>query len=317
MSQTSSPNFASSISNFESSFNPRSSTSSTLTQPKSFIPQIKVQYLDDQDTLLKATQTIFESSFVFVEDISNERKMNCRLMSIQMFYEKFLERFEKKVKELIWLKFDSLQKTLCHLDVFRRSLYPGQSLCQITVERIKGRRIGDYFEHFVEVQDLINKRKKWGFYMRYSKIAEFHQQVLKELGRGPRFPSKKLFGRLEETFLEGRSLELTNYFNELLENRVCLEKGTLKNFLSLNCEEQIITDYRKEFKALEWEEIISKTFVGNRAGRRHFFEILKTNTEFEMEKMSKLCDAIATEICTSERNHSIEFFMRNPIRTTE
>ena len=255
---------------------------------------------------------------MFAEDIIDEHKINCRLTSIQMFYEKFLERFEKKVKELIWLKFDSLQKTLSHLDVFRRSLYPGQNLCEIRVERIKGRKIGDYFEHFVEVLDLIN-RKKWGFYMRYSKIfAEFHQKVQKEVERGPKFPGKKIFGKLEEKFLETRSLELTNYFNELLENRVCLEKGTLRSFLNLNCEKQIISSYRNEFNVLGWEEIISKTFGGNNGtGKSHFFEILRKNTEFEMEKMIKLCEAIAVEICSSERNHSIEFFMRNTIRPTE
>jgi len=307
-SQQSSSIITSSIPNFD--FSIISCHSNT---PQISAKSMKFKYLDLIDNFLMELQTIFDKAFDFAADLGNELMIDCRLDSIEMFYEKFLKIYKKKITELLWLKLDSLNRTMGNLDFFRHSLFPGKTLCEIKTNFDKSRENFNYFEHFIEIRDLLNE-KKWGFYLRYSKIAIFHDQIKREVAQTPSFPGKKFFHNLEKGFLLKRSLELTTYFNGLMENKSCLEKGRLREWVSFHCQKEIEDNIKMKFQVFEWKEIFDKTFFGSTKKKSHFFEILKENVDNELNKMKTICEEIRKEIVGIERNHSIELFLGDPIK---
>lgn len=80
------------------------------------------------------------------------------------------------------------------------------------------------------------------FRERYSNLKDFHESLKKDANsiNFPKFPPKKLFGNLDEKFLNERKIKLQHYFNTILGSRDFSQLTTLNKWI-----ENLIKNYNK------------------------------------------------------------------------
>jgi len=80
---------------------------------------------------------------------------------------------------------------------------------------------------------------------RYSNLKDLHEALRKEANsiNFPKFPPKKLFGNLDEKFLNERKIKLQHYFNTILGSRDFSQLTTLNRWV-----EGLIKKYNKTNK---------------------------------------------------------------------
>lgn len=68
---------------------------------------------------------------------------------------------------------------------------------------------------------------------RYSNLKDLHESLKKEANsiNFPKFPPKKLFGNLDEKFLNERKIKLQHYFNTILGSRDFSQLSTLNKWI--------------------------------------------------------------------------------------
>ncbi len=80
------------------------------------------------------------------------------------------------------------------------------------------------------------------FKERYSNLKDLHESLKKEANsiNFPKFPPKKLFGNLDEKFLNERKIKLQHYFNTILGSRDFSQLTTLNKWI-----ESLIKNFNK------------------------------------------------------------------------
>lgn len=83
------------------------------------------------------------------------------------------------------------------------------------------------------------------FKERYSNLKDLHESLKKEANsiNFPKFPPKKLFGNLDEKFLNERKIKLQHYFNTILGSKDFSQLKTLNKWI-----ETLIKKYNKTNK---------------------------------------------------------------------
>jgi len=100
------------------------------------------------------------------------------------------------------------------------------------------------------------------FKERYSNLKELHESLKKEANsiNFPKFPPKKLFGNLDEKFLNERKIKLQHYFNTILGSRDFSQLSTLNKWI-----ESLLKNYNKNKDSQKQEGKITKANDSNQS----------------------------------------------------
>lgn len=101
------------------------------------------------------------------------------------------------------------------------------------------------------------------FKERYSNLKELHESLRKEANsiNFPKFPPKKLFGNLDEKFLNERKIKLQHYFNTILGSRDFSQLSTLNKWI-----ENLIKNYNKNKESQKQEGKTANANDANQSG---------------------------------------------------